>query len=207
MARRTRDRGLGTLTRVQALLACALLLGVGSAGTLASWSDSEIARAPFAAGTFALASRTDAGAFATHPEADPAALSWTLAPLYPGDSAAAWVQVQSTGSVDGSVTLSGVTLSADPVAGSPEAALRDALLVRASVTSSTDPTPPECTASTPGVEVTGLTQIPVLPAQQVAAAGGSTVTYCIVLTLPLDAPAITQGVALTPTWVITGSTG
>ncbi|MDF2559379.1 MAG: hypothetical protein K0R99_825 [Microbacterium sp.] len=207
MVRQARVRGLKTLTRVQALLACALLLGVGAAGSLASWSDSELAGSSFTAGSFALVSRTDTGAFAAHPENAAATLSWTLSPLFPGESTAAWVQVQAAGSVDGEVLLSGVSLSTEPAAGSPEAAFRDALLVRASVTSSTDPTPPECTASTPGVEVTGLTQIPVLPAQEVDAAGGSTVTYCIVLTLPADAPAAAQGAALLPTWVITGSTG
>lgn len=207
MFRQARDRGLKTLTRVQALLACALLLGVGAAGSLASWSDSELAGSPFTAGTFSLVSRTNAGGFAAHPEDAAATLSWTLSPLFPGESTAAWVQVQAAGSVDGDVLLSGVSLSPEPAAGSAEAALRDALVVRASVTSSTDPTPPECNASTPGVEVTGLTQIPVLPAQQVAPAGASTVTYCLVLTLPDDAPAAAQGAVLTPTWVVTGSTG
>ena len=180
---------------------------MSAAGSLASWSDSELAGSPFAAGSFALASRTDAGAFAAHPESGAAALSWTLTPLFPGDSTAAWVQVQAAGSVAGDVSLSGVSLSPEPAAGSPEAAFRDALLVRASVSASTDPTPPACDASTPGVEVTGLTQIPVLPAQQVEPAGGSTVTYCIVLTLPADAPAVAQGAEVMPTWVVTGSTG
>lgn len=207
MVRQTRVRGLKTLPRVQALLACALLLGVGAAGSLASWSDSEWAGSSLTAGSFALESRTDAGAFAAHPEGAAAALSWTVSPLFPGESTATWVQVQAAGSVDGEVLLSGVTLSPEPAAGSPEEAFRDALLVRASVTSSTDPTPPACTASTPGVEVTGLTQVPVLPAQPIEAAGGSTVTYCLVLTLPADAPAAAQGAALTPTWVITGTTG
>lgn len=207
MIRGAGGTGPRTLTRVQALLACALLLGVGAAGSLAAWSDGEYAGSDVEAGTFGLVSRTVDGPFEAHGEDASATLSWTLSPLFPGESAAAWVQVQGSGSVDGSVTLSGVELAADPAAGSPEAALRDALLVRVAVSSDTDPAPPECTVDTPGVEVVGLTQIPTLPAQQVEPAGASTVSYCIVLTLPADAPAAAQGAVVTPTWVISGSSG
>lgn len=182
------------------------MFGIASAGTLASWSDREYAASGFAAGTFALVSRTDTGAFVAHPVDGAAELSWSLAPLFPGESMAAWVQVQSTGSVAGEVLLSGVSLAAEPADGSPEAALRDALVVRVSSTASADPTPPECTTSTPGVEVTGLTQVPVIPAQPIEPAGANTVTFCIVVTLPDDAPTSIQGAEIVPTWLFTGST-
>jgi predicted ribosomally synthesized peptide with SipW-like signal peptide len=198
--------GSGTLTRVRAALAGALVIGVASVGTLASWSDREHAESGFASGTFTLVSRTDTGAFAAHPVAGAAELRWPLAPLFPGQSAAAWVQVQSSGSVPGSVLLSGVALADDPEDASPEAALRDALVVRVAASASEDPAPPECTTSTPGTEVTGLTQIPAIPAQDLEPAGASTVTFCIVVTLPDDAPTIIQGAEIVPTWIFTGST-
>jgi hypothetical protein len=189
------------------VLASALVVGITSAGVLAAWVDGEFGGAELTTGTFALVSRTDTGPFAVHGSTGAASLDWALAPLFPGQSAAAWVQVQSSGTVGGSVTLSGIALGGTVPDGSAEAALRDALRVRISATTSADPAPPECTADTPGVEVTGLTQLPAVPAQQVGPAGETTVTFCVVVTLPADAPTTAQGASLTPTWVFTGSTG
>lgn len=206
MSRPVRKRGAGTFTRVRVVLACTLVGGVAAAGTLASWSDREFAGSPLTTGTFALVSRADDGPFVPHPADDAAVLSWSLAPLLPGQSTAAWVQVQSSGSVGGDVTLSGVDLAEEPVAGSPEAELRDVLTVRVSATASVEASVPACTTDTAGVEVTGLTTLPTLAAQPVEPAGASTVSYCIVVTLPNDAPSAVQGATLTPTWVFTGST-
>lgn len=203
---RAREPGADVSTRVRALLAGALVLGIASSGTLAAWSDGEFASSGLAAGTFALVSRTDTGAFVAHPEGSAAALAWPLDPLFPGESQAAWVQLQSSGSVSGEVTLTAVSLAEDPAAGSPAAALRDALVVRVSASSADDPAPPECTTSTPGTEVTGLTSVPQVPAQPVESSGGTTASFCIVVTLPEDAPALAQDAQLTPTWVFTGST-
>ena len=47
-----------TFTRVRAVLAGALVLGVGASVTLASWSDSEYAAGTFTASTFRLESST-----------------------------------------------------------------------------------------------------------------------------------------------------
>lgn len=206
MRRKAWDAGTGTFTRVRAVLASALLIGVAAVATSAAWSDSEFAASDLAAGTFSLVSRTDTGAFTSHGSGSPATLDWPLAPLFPGESVAGWVQVQSAGSVTGDVLLSGVTLAESVPGGSPAQALRDSLRVRVSATVSADPTPPACTTSTPGVEVTGLNQIPVVPAEQLEADGANTVTFCVVVTLPIDAPAAAQGATLTPTWNFTGST-
>lgn len=207
MTRRGVRDGPGTLTRVRAALASALVVGITSAGVLAAWVDGEFGGAELTTGTFALVSRTDTGPFAVHGGGGAASVDWPLAPLFPGQSTAAWVQVQSSGTVAGTVALSGVDLGETIPDGSAEAALRDALVVRVSASVSADATPPECTTSTPGVEVTGLGQPPAIPAQSLGPAGGSTVTFCIVVTLPEDAPTSTQGASLTPTWVFTGSTG
>lgn len=204
--RQVRDHGSGMFTRVRAVLAGALVIGIASVGTLATWSDREYAESAFAAGTFALVSRTDTGEFVAHPVDGAAVLSWPLAPLFPGQSVASWVQVQSTGSVAGDVLLSGVSLAEEPADGSPEAALRDAVVVRVSASASVDPTPPECTTTTPGVEVTGLTTIPAVAAQPVEPAGANTVTFCIVVSLPEDAATTIQGAEVVPTWAFTGST-
>jgi len=198
--------GAGTFTRVRAVLAGALVFGISSAGVLAAWSDGELARTELAAGTFTLVSRTGLDEFASHGAGGAAALSWPATPLYPGQSKAAWVQLRSAGTVEGQVLLSGVDLSPAPPAGSAAEALRDALVVRVSATTSADPAPPPCTTSTPGVEATGLTQIPAIPALPLEADGSNTVTFCIVVTLPVDAPSAAQGAVLSPTWIFTGST-
>lgn len=207
MRQRVRENGLGISTRVRALLASVLIIGVAATGTLAAWSDGDFGGARFDTGEFALASRTDSGAFTGHGSGSPATLNWSLPALLPGQSTAAWVQIQATGTVEGSVVLSGVGLSEAVPAGSAKAAFRDALTVRVSATVSVGTAPSACTTNTAGSEVTGLTTIPVVPAQPLQPAGGTTVTFCIVITLPVDAPASSQTASLTPTWVFTGSTG
>lgn len=192
--------------RIRAVLAAALVGGVAATGVLAAWSAAEFGRAEFQAGTFALSSRTTEGPFIRHDAGGPATIAWATAPLFPGQATAGWVQVQSTGSVPGTVSLSGVDVG-DVVTGSAQEALRDALRVRVSAAASTSPTPGACTVSTPGVDVIGLDSVPILPAEPLEPEGANTVTFCIVVTLPADAPALAQGASLTPVWVFTGSSG
>ncbi|MFE7844999.1 SipW-dependent-type signal peptide-containing protein [Microbacterium sp. NPDC057407] len=188
------------------MLAAALVGGVAATGVLAAWSAAEFGRADFRAGTFALSSRTTEDPFVRHDAGDPATIAWPTAPLFPGEATAGWVQVQSTGSVPGTVSLSGVDLG-DIVPGSPEEVLRDTLRVRVSAAASPSPTPGACTIGTPGTEVVGLDSVPSLPPEPLQPAGANTVTFCIVLTLPVDAPAAAQSASLTPVWIFSGSSG
>ena len=52
--------------RIYAVLAGGLVLGVGTAVTLAAWNDSEFAKSTFTAGSFVFQGSTDGTAFADH---------------------------------------------------------------------------------------------------------------------------------------------
>ncbi|WP_460795043.1 SipW-dependent-type signal peptide-containing protein [Microbacterium sp. GXF0217] len=65
-------------TKIYAVLAGGLVLGVGTAVTLAAWNDSEFASVDFAAGTFVFQGSTDGTTFADHEsEAGAAELTFT----------------------------------------------------------------------------------------------------------------------------------
>lgn len=60
------DRRAAKRRKIGALLAGGLVLGVGAAVTLASWNDSEFAKANLTAGTFVFQGSTDGTTFADH---------------------------------------------------------------------------------------------------------------------------------------------
>ncbi|UYO95850.1 SipW-dependent-type signal peptide-containing protein [Microbacterium sp. M28] len=65
-------------TKIYAVLAGGLVLGVGTAVTLAAWNDSEFASVDFAAGSFVFQGSTDGTTFADHAsEAGAAELTFT----------------------------------------------------------------------------------------------------------------------------------
>lgn len=69
-----------TSTRVKALLAGGLVLGIGAAMTLAAWTDQEFATGSFTAGSFNVVGSADGLTFADHATSDPgvpAALSFS----------------------------------------------------------------------------------------------------------------------------------
>jgi predicted ribosomally synthesized peptide with SipW-like signal peptide len=74
---------------IRAILAGGLVLGVGTAVTLAAWNDSEFVTGTFTAGTFNMqGSTTDGTTFTDHPVGSPGTLTFTVAPtlLSPGDT-------------------------------------------------------------------------------------------------------------------------
>jgi predicted ribosomally synthesized peptide with SipW-like signal peptide len=72
-------RATSRRTKIYAVLAGGLVLGVGAAVTLAVWNDSEFATGDFTAGTFVFEGSTDGTAFAEHPTSGEAAsLSFSL---------------------------------------------------------------------------------------------------------------------------------
>ena len=87
--------------RIYAVLAGGLVLGVGTAVTLAAWNDSEFAKSTFTAGSFVFQGSTDGTAFADHAsEAGAADLTFVVNPtnLSPGDTVYAPYAVKLTGS-------------------------------------------------------------------------------------------------------------
>lgn len=74
---------------IRAILAGGLVLGIGTAVTLAAWNDSEFVTGTFTAGQFNMqGSTTDGTTFTDHPIGTPGTLTFTVAPLLlsPGDT-------------------------------------------------------------------------------------------------------------------------
>ena len=183
------------------------MLGVGSTLTLAAWTGTETGRATFTAGTFTLASRTAlADPFVSHGPGSPATVQVPTGAMVPGETRVGWAQVQATGTVGGTLTLSGVTLAGAPLAGA-NLAFGNALTVTASVAVQPGAGQANCTATTPGVTVTGIGSLPSVPAVALLPNAQNTATVCFVVTLPKTAPNTAQGGQVQPTWSLLGSTG
>jgi predicted ribosomally synthesized peptide with SipW-like signal peptide len=83
-----RPRGLRS-TKVRAILAGGLVLGIGAAITLATWNDSEFSQGTFTAGSFNLVGSINGTTYTDHATAGAAAiLPFTVNPtkLSPGDT-------------------------------------------------------------------------------------------------------------------------
>lgn len=96
--------------KLLAVTAGGLVLGIGAAVTLASWTDTEVAAADFGAGTFALESSTDGETFGDHtPPAEALTLSFDeLAQnLSPQDEATAVYAVRLDQASTYAATVSG----------------------------------------------------------------------------------------------------
>jgi predicted ribosomally synthesized peptide with SipW-like signal peptide len=190
-------------TRIRALLAGGLVLGIGPAATAAAWTDQENASSTVQAGTFSLVSQTRDSPLGSHPAGSAASLGLDATGLYPGVSRAGWIQLRTSGTLGGTVTLTDVTATAPAGA---DQALLSALSAR--VFTVTEPT--DCTKTATGGTSLPLTTIPTsaqLPPLAVQGNGANAVTYCVVLTLPLDASTSAQGGTVTPVWTFTGTAG
>ncbi|WAA65267.1 SipW-dependent-type signal peptide-containing protein [Microbacterium oxydans] len=198
-----RPRSSRGFRRVRALLAGGLVLGVGATMTIAAWTDQELATSTVSAGTFSIVSRSDQGAFASHgPSETVLTVPLDAAGLYPGVKKAAYVQVQASGTLGGTVNLTAVTVT-NNAGGAPtgaDLALQNAIKVNIAVVAG----PANCT--TGATAAAALTAVPALPAQTLTVSPLNTITYCIVLELPADATGTAQGGTVKPTWTFTGST-
>ncbi len=205
---------------MRALLAGGLVLGIGSAATLAAWTDQELATSAVAAGTFSIVSRVGGSAAFTPANQTTNTLTVTLDPalMYPGQTKAVAIQVKAGGSLGGPVNLTAVSVknAADGTVTAPaDLALQGALTLGAKVTASSvsgaQAAADACTTATVAdVTVTGIQNLPALApvTLTVDQAGTATniVTYCMILKLPDTATPSAQGGSLKPTWTFTGST-
>lgn len=219
-----RDRGKNRRNRIAAVLAGGLVIGVGGAFTLASWTDSEWVHAGNGTGgpgigtsTFEVqqdASNPGPGTFADF-EANPGdALGFGLGALAlsPGQTVYAPVALRTTtASIAGTLTLqasvaaAGVTATPPAVLDGPGTGLWAQLTLQVVV----DDTPFTCDATA----MTGLTTV-VAPGsglsaaatstQALDAAQGNTQYYCFAVTLPI--PVVPgdfdglQGHVVAPAW-------
>ncbi len=99
--------------RTQAVLAGGIVLGIGAAVTLATWSDSEFAEGIFGSGSFNLEGSTDGGSYSDHPTEDAAAtLSFSADSMIPGETVYASLSVR----LDEDTTVGGTIESDDGIA-------------------------------------------------------------------------------------------
>lgn len=191
-------------TRVRALLAGALVLGVGGTLTLAAWTDTETAQANFAASVFGIQGSVDGTTFADHPAGGPAVLSFTVAPtaMSPDTTSYARFTVRTTAAstVGGALSLSGATVGGTGLGPS----LRYAVVaIAGNVTCNAG-------AFAPGVGTAIVPSGSTLATagtvtQPLAAAGASPVNLCFAVTLPAGTSNAAQGLNATATWTLTAT--
>ena len=193
-AKRLRSR------RMRAVLASGLVLGVGAAGTLAVWNDSEHTTTTFTAGQFGIVGAVNGGSFSEHASAGAAASLVFAAPLVstsamaPGNTVYALFSVKTISpSVKGSVQL-----TADSGNG---AGLGQYLVYSVRTIGGTT-----CDGTTfgAGTEVVPATQPLTTGAtgsQALQANGANQFNYCFAVTLDVNAPTGAQNATVTPKWV------
>ena len=187
--------------RWRAVLAGGLVLGIGAAVTLAAWNDSEYGSASFTAGRFDIVGAVDGSTFSSHATTGAAAaLNFQLAPtaMAPGNATYALFSVKTANpSVAGTLQLT---------AGTPGGTgLATYLTYGVRTISGTT-----CNATTYAAGTAVVADGSALTAngattQAVTANGGAQVNYCFAVTLPTTAPNAAQGLTMSQTWQIQGT--
>ena len=199
-------------TRMRAVLAGSLVLGVGATMTLAAWTDSEFGQASFSTSKFDTQSSVNGTLFADNATSPGATIAFDTTSMSPNTFRYGAVLVQTKiGSVAGTMTLAGATISP---AGTDETTILGAAL-RYRVVQSTA----TCAAGlfTAGATyVVGTFAAPValttaqgavtvnLAAATPVAVGAST-GLCFEVSLPATAVNSLQGKSTTAIWHITAT--
>ena len=198
-----RGRGASRFTRLRAILAGALVLGVGASVTLASWNDSEVSTATLTAGRFDVVGATDGVTFSQHAASSAAALNFALpvSGLAPGMTVYSLFSVKTTNpSVAGTVALaasaanntSGTGLGASLTYGVKSIAKGEA-----------------CTSTSYGASSASVVVVSgsLLTASQAAGAslplsanGVDQINYCFAVTMLNNADNSAQGKTTAPIW-------
>ncbi|MGV0110839.1 SipW-dependent-type signal peptide-containing protein [Arthrobacter sp. CP30] len=202
--------------RIRAVLAGALVLGVGGSATVASWTDSEYASGTFSASTFAIESTianpyAAAGPWTVNEAAPGATLAFNASGMYPGGAVYAPIALRTrTGSVAGTTTLSGATVSntstTPPLLGSAlvyrvvrsDVCAASAFSTGATFLIGTD------TVRQPLITAQAAGDSTILPAATPTGPGTS-VRFCFEVTLPLGADNRLQGTSATAVWTFTAT--
>ncbi|WP_167132168.1 SipW-dependent-type signal peptide-containing protein [Paramicrobacterium chengjingii] len=194
-ASKPRRRPASWFTKLRAVLAGALVLGVGAAVTVAAWNDSEFAQGTFSASTFGIVGATNGVDFSEHPDAASAAALTFTAPfdaMSPGSTAYAAYSVQTTAdsTVGGTVALS--------AASGNSTGLGQWLTYSVRTIAGAD-----CNATTfaggESVATDGT-------ATRTLSSGGSDqVNYCFAITLPAGTPNEAQGTSVDASWTFTAT--
>jgi predicted ribosomally synthesized peptide with SipW-like signal peptide len=202
--------------RARALLAGALVLGVGGSMTLASWTDTEYAAGSFSAGVFAIESTvanpySEVGPWTVNETAPGATLAFDAGGMYPGRTVYAPLALRTQiRSVAGTATLGGAAVTNSTTT----APLLGAALVYRVVRSATCGAAAfgtgaafvvgSATASQPLTTAQNAGVVNTLPAAT-ETAPGSTVNFCFEVTLPNGASNSLQGKSATAVWLFSAT--
>jgi predicted ribosomally synthesized peptide with SipW-like signal peptide len=207
-----------TRNKVMAIASAGLIVGVGTAMTLATWTDTEwdFAGAGGVPGlgtsTFVVQQNASnpyvAGNFASFNTAPGNALTFSpgALTLSPGDTVAAPVALETTNaSVAGTLQLQPAVASGVAIT-DPGGLLAAALVVGVGWVSVAPGTAvPACTALPNAYTAipmtgTGLGATPVAVPQNLLASKGNVLHYCFTITLPAGSPTTLQGRTVSPAW-------
>ncbi len=208
-----------TRNKVLAISSAGLVVGVGAAMTLATWTDTEWDFAGAGTlpglGTSKFIVQQDAsnpytgthfGNFHTNPGNS---LDFEIGALVlsPGDSVAAPVALETTpDSVAGTLQLQAAVAASGVTSNDPTNALWAALQLQVGWVSVTPGDPvPACDATLSGfasipMTGTGLGAVPDPATQTLQAATGNVLHYCFVVTMPAGSPDTLQGLTVAPAW-------
>ena len=211
MGRHSAARSSRTYTRVRAVLAGALTLGVGATMTLASWTDTEFATGSFTASRFDTQSSIDNSAWADNTSAPGASITFNGAGMSPDTHRYGYVLIRGkANSVAGTLTLAAPTVTNGGTDTTPflGAALQyKAVAITAAGCSSANFTGSPtyivgsagsyaalATAGSTGIALSAATASPSAPAG-----------YCFDVYLPAGADNALQGKSATVTWNVTAT--
>lgn len=193
--------------KVKALLAGGLVLGIGSAATMAAWTDNEASTASFGSGTFAIQTSVDGQNWDSG-----AQMKFNASNMYPGSIVYAPVFVRTTASTSYDAEI---TASAEGI--STSNAFVDALVYKSVVQQITPSAAPSFSCGpelfTAGAEYafgtpTGAIALKTAASpngKQVASKASSNVlAYCFQVQLKVDASSEAQGKSATHTWTFAG---
>jgi predicted ribosomally synthesized peptide with SipW-like signal peptide len=162
-------------TRVRALLSLGMVLGLGSVGTLAYWTD----QATLTSGTFT-AGNLDIKLGSPAPGVDnnPSSFStdFAMSNMQPGDSKAAAVAVRNSGSIGFTYTATGVTSTA--------AGIGSLLTFKVVPGGTVNGGATDCTGGTTTFGPATMSSSQNVIATNRPLAAGATETFCVVATLP-----------------------
>ena len=185
--------------RVSALLATGMVLGLGSAVTLAAWYDNELAQGSFTASTFSTQSRAQGGEWGNH-ASNPVTLTFNANAMSPDISRYASFDVRTTAeaNVNGKVWLSSAALGGGALG--PYLRYRAVLLDAGSCGDTAFGAGATYIAGGPSAYL-NAGQVPASPVEvTVAKSAAQTRTFCFDVKVDQSAPNSMQGEAGSVTW-------
>lgn len=212
MSRHKAARRPRAFTRVRAVLAGALVLGVGATMTLASWTDTEFATGSFATSKFDTQSSIDNSVWADNTSAPGATITFAGTGMSPDTHRYGYVLIRTkANSVAGTLTFVAPTVTNGGTDTSPF--LGAALQYRAIAIAAAGCTSTTFTTGTPTYIVGGASTYAALTATgatgvslpAATASPGSPVGYCFDVYLPTGADPLLQGKSVSVTWNVTAT--